>query len=102
MSVLALRPGRTKALIQRKHRKGHIASIAPGDTTWLTACDRQVPTLDTPFSLLHEAIDLIDDTDVCKACAALYATADEFYDRGHTAGYQDGYAAGIRAAQVAR
>ena len=102
MSVLALRPGRTKALIQRKHRKGHVASIAPGEQTWLTACDRTVPTADTPFALLSEAVQQIDDTVMCKACAALYATADEFYDRGHTAGYQDGYTAGIRAAQVAR
>lgn len=100
--ITTLRPGRTKALIQRKYRKGHIASIAPGEQTWLTACDRQVPVTDTPFNLLAEAVELIDTVDMCRACANLYATADEFYDRGEAAGYKAGYAAGIRTAQVAR
>lgn len=100
--LTALRPGRTKALIQRKRRRAHIASIAPGEQSWVTACNRDVPVTDTPFALLAEAIHLIEEADVCKACAALYATADEFYDRGEQAGFEAGYAAGIRAAQVAR
>jgi hypothetical protein len=86
--MIGIRPGRTKALIQRKRRKAHVASIAPGEQAWLTACDRTIPVQDTPFALLAEAVDQIDDADVCKACAALYATADEFYDRGYTAGYE--------------
>lgn len=85
--LTALRPGRTKALVQRKRRKAHVASIAPGEAVWLTACNRDVATAETPFALLHEAVEMIDDTEVCKACAALYATADEFYDRGYQAGY---------------
>lgn len=86
--ITALRPGLTKALIQRKRRKAHIASIAPGEQAWLTACERNIAVQDTPFALLAEAVTQIEDADVCKACGALYATADEFYDRGYTAGYQ--------------
>lgn len=87
--LTTLRPGRTKALVQKKRRKAHVASIAPGETMWLTACSREVATGEqTSFMLLAEAVDNVDTTDMCMMCATLYATADIFYDRGYTAGYQ--------------
>lgn len=83
-----IRPGRTKALIQANRRKAHVASIAPGENEWLTACSRKVQTGEgTAFALLHEAVQQADVTDWCLYCAALYATADIFYDRGYAAGY---------------
>lgn len=100
--LTTLRPGRTKALIQRKYRKAHVASIGPAEQEWLTACNRIMPVTDTGFMLLADAVEQIDTTDLCLTCATLYATADIFYDRGHTTGYEAGYAAGIRSAQVAR
>lgn len=40
--VSALRPGRTIALVQRKRRRMHVASIGTHDTTWITICDLDV------------------------------------------------------------
>jgi hypothetical protein len=82
-----IRPGRTKALVQRHRRKAHVASIGVGEQTWLTACNRTLPVDATGFMLLAVAVDQIDTTDLCLYCASLYATADIFYDRGYTAGY---------------
>lgn len=85
--LTTLRPGRTKALVQRKRRKAHVASIGVGEETWITACNRALPVEATGFRLLHEAVEAIDTTDVCLACAQLYAVADIFYDKGYAAGY---------------
>lgn len=84
--ISTIRPGRTKALIQRKRRKAHIASIGAGEQQWLTACTRTVVVQDTPFALFPDAVEQIEDADLCIRCSELYATADEFYDRGYAAG----------------
>lgn len=40
--ITALRPGRTIALVQRKRRRMHVASISNGDRNWITICDLDV------------------------------------------------------------
>ena len=73
-NVTALRPGRTRALVQRKHRKMHVASIGAGDTDWLTMCGRWVP-VDGTATDLHPSPDTIQahSEDFCTTCGWIFA-----------------------------
>lgn len=55
-NITALHGGRTRALVQRKGRKAHVASIAPGDGVWTGICGRYIPADGTPF-WIHDAAD---------------------------------------------
>ena len=71
-NVTALHHGRTRALVQRKGRKAHVASIAPGDGVWTGICGRYIPADGTPF-WIHDAADTAEQApqDVCADCAAI-------------------------------
>jgi hypothetical protein len=71
LNVTALRPGRTRAVIQRPHRKRHVASMAARDQSWLTLCGREVATAGTDFQIIGTLFGIIDDVapDDCSTCA---------------------------------
>lgn len=71
-TITALRPGRTRALIQKRHRKAHVASIAPGETHWLAMCGRPVPTDGTTFWISDAASHGEEHADdMCRDCHAI-------------------------------
>lgn len=69
-SVTALRPGRQRALVQRPRRKMHLASIAAGDTEWLTYCDLIVQAPGANF-WVEDSEQIADERpeQVCAHCA---------------------------------
>lgn len=69
-NVTALHGQRTRALIQRKDRKAHVASIRPGDTTWTAICGRYIPAHGTAF-WIHDAADTGETADVCADCRSI-------------------------------
>jgi len=67
--ITALRPGRQRALVQRPRRKIHLASIAAGDSVWLTFCDLIVAADGATF-WIDDAEQIADErpSDVCAHC----------------------------------
>lgn len=75
-TVTALRAGRTVALVQRKHRRMHLASIGPTEASFATFCDRDV--LAEGATIANPAIgDVLDQygTELCRECYRMMALA---------------------------
>jgi hypothetical protein len=70
MTVTALHPGRTRALVQRPRRKAHIATIAVGDSHWTAICGRTIPADGAAF-WRDDAADHGDQHagDLCSDCS---------------------------------
>lgn len=71
-NVTALHGDRARALVQRPHRKAHIASIAPGDAQWLSMCGYWIDTEGTDADLRPELSD-ITSRDMCLRCFWIFA-----------------------------
>jgi hypothetical protein len=70
--LVALRgKSRTAALIRKPRRKMHVATMRPGDTHWITLCDRDVIVAGTRFWADMEDAGVEADQhpdDVCSDC----------------------------------
>lgn len=63
---------RRRALVQRPGRKAHFATIAAGEASWLSVCDRDVPVFGATV-LATEWVDVLlaakaDTADLCSRC----------------------------------
>lgn len=72
-NVTALHSGRTRALVQRKNRKAHFASIAAGEGQWLGLCGWWIEADGTDVTLkptIEQIKARADQT--CIPCAAIF------------------------------
>lgn len=74
--INALRPGRTIALVQRKRRRMHVASIGTGDPAWITICDLDV-TADGAQFWSWDAEQAVEDhaDELCAHCQRMILMA---------------------------
>jgi hypothetical protein len=63
-----LRSGPFAALVQRRYRKAHLASVADGAPAIATFCDRLLPAAETTVSHIDSPADAALADDVCAHC----------------------------------
>ena len=71
-NVTALRAGRTVALVQRKRRRMHLASIGAGEASFATFCDRDVPAAGATIAnpAITDVLDTYGDQ-LCRECSRM-------------------------------